>query len=135
MLSSLLGMCVCVSLFTSVIRAVTHLPSQLSDFYTGKMAVPQMERKIEQLNRYDTMIFRRTNETLWGKIDRQVCACGMTNLRDRGMLSEDGTLSVTERDRALQLGRLSAQRGREPERRLFLIFKGTVRERPKRIEC
>lgn len=45
---------------------------QLSDFTTGKMSVADMEAAILQLNNFDAMIYKRVNDTLWGKIDRQV---------------------------------------------------------------
>ena len=47
-------------------------PTQLEDHHTGKMSVEAMEAKINELNRFDTMIYERIKNTLFGKIKRQV---------------------------------------------------------------
>eukprot|EP00045_Choanoeca_perplexa_P013616 m.155047 g.155047 ORF g.155047 m.155047 type:complete len:786 (-) comp16403_c0_seq15:402-2759(-) len=45
---------------------------KLSDFSTASMSVRELEAAILKLNPMDDKIYRRANETLWGKIERQV---------------------------------------------------------------
>ena len=45
---------------------------QLSDFSTPAVSAQDLEVAILKLNPMDDKIYRRANDTLWGKIERQV---------------------------------------------------------------